>query len=189
MAKNSVNRDALSIQNRALKSSRSVSQTAINNANAITNINQEILQEISASFQEKIFSLLKMQDPRSAFDFIQAEILQDAAKEVAKYQNKIAEILEDGNKELSGMAYILIQESKNDLINFINAATASTPIKAESYVSIFKSAFNTALQNFELIRAATADSFSNFEKSVDNVSNLTNVSIGNAKKVEKRVKK
>ena len=46
MAKNSVNRDALSIQNRALKSSRSVSQTAINNANAITNINQEILQEI-----------------------------------------------------------------------------------------------------------------------------------------------
>jgi hypothetical protein len=43
---------------------------------------------------------------------------------------------------------------------------------SEAYVSVFKTSFNAALQNFELIRAAMADSFSNFEKSVENVTNL-----------------
>ncbi len=189
MTKDSVNQGLLSAQSRALKSSRSIGQMAMNHSKVIAKINQEALQEMTSTFQDKISNLLKMQNPKSAFDFIQAEILQDAAKEVAVYQNKISEIFASGNKELHSIAGVLIQESKNDLINFINAATASTPIKSEAYVSIFKSTFNTALQNFELIRAATADSFGNFEKSVDNVANLSKNQPADHKKVAKKVKR
>jgi hypothetical protein len=75
----------------------------------------------------------------------------------------------------------MIEESKADLIHFVNDATDNAPMGSEAYVSVFKTSFNTALQNFELIRAAMADSFSNFEKSVENVTNLT-TSQGSGKK-------
>ena len=59
-----------------------------------------------------------------------------------------------------------------DLIHFVNEATNNAPPGSEAYVSVFKTSFNTALQNFELVRAAMADSFNSFEKSVENMSNL-----------------
>ena len=43
---------------------------------------------------------------------------------------------------------------------------------AMTKANVFKTSFNTALQNFELVRAAMADSFNSFEKSVENVSHL-----------------
>ena len=43
------------------------------------------------------------------------------------------------------------------------------------YTSVFKTSFNNALQNFELIRAAMADSFVSFEKSVENMSQFSSV--------------
>ncbi len=77
------------------------------------------------------------------------------------------------NQELAEMAQSLIEQSKIDLIHFVNEATANAPAGSEPYVSVFKSAFNNALQNFELIRASTADSFANFEKCVENMSQLS----------------
>jgi hypothetical protein len=47
----------------------------------------------------------------------------------------------------------------------VNEATQNSPAGAEPYTSIFKTSFNNALENFDLIRAAMTDSFSNFEKS------------------------
>ena len=68
----------------------------------------------------------------------------------------------------------MIEESKADLIHFVNDATNNAPKDSQAYVSVFKTSFNTALQNFDLIRSAMADSFSQFEKSVENVSKATN---------------
>ena len=82
------------------------------------------------------------------------------------------EALKSGNQELVDIAQELIQSSKTDLIHFVNDATNNAPMGSEAYVSVFKTSFNNALQNFEMIRAAMADSFTNFEQSVENVSNL-----------------
>jgi hypothetical protein len=68
----------------------------------------------------------------------------------------------------------MIEESKADLIHFVNDATNNAPQGSEAYVSVFKTSFNTALQNFEIIRAAMADSISQFEKNVENATNLAN---------------
>jgi hypothetical protein len=80
--------------------------------------------------------------------------------------------LNGGNKELADIAETMIQESKADLIHFVNEATDNAPAGSEAYVSVFKTSFSNALQNFELMRAAMANSFSNFEKNVENVGNL-----------------
>ena len=117
---------------------------------------------------------MKAQDPRSAFEFVHAEVLQDAAKEITQYHNQLLQVLKSGNRELTDIAETMIQESKADLIHFVNDATDNAPIGSEAYVSVFKTSFNNALQNFELIRTAMADSFTHFEKSVENAGNATN---------------
>ena len=109
----------------------------------------------------------------SAFGFLYAEVLQDAAKEVMHYQQQLMNVLKSGNQELAQIAEEMIQASKSDLIHFVNDATNNAPVGSEAYVSIFKTSFNNALQNFELVRAAMADSFASFEKSVESVSNLS----------------
>jgi hypothetical protein len=55
----------------------------------------------------------------------------------------------------------------------VNEATQNSPAGAEPYTSIFKTSFNNALQNFDLIRAAMTDSFSSIEKSVENMNQFS----------------
>lgn len=158
---------------KAVDASKAVSRIAMESAQAIAKINQQASQEFAELIQKRVSDLMKTQDPKSAFDFVHAEVLQDAAKEVAHYHQQLLDVLRSGNKELADIAEEMIQNSKADLIHFVNDATNNAPAGSEAYASIFKTSFNSALQNFELVRAAMADSFANFEKSVDSVTNLT----------------
>ena len=172
MIKNSVESQAALSQRRAMEASKAAGRVAIESAQAIAHINQQATQELANLIQKRISELMKTQDPRAAFEYIHAEVLQDAAKEIAQYHNQLLQVLKGGNQELADIAETMIQESKADLIHFVNEATDNAPVGSEAYVSVFKTSFSSALQNFELMRAAMADSFSNFEKSVENVSNL-----------------
>jgi type II secretory pathway pseudopilin PulG len=168
-------------QQKAIDATNAAGRVAAESAQAITQINQQAAQELAAMIQKRVSELMQTQDLRSSFDYVQAEVLQDAAKEVLQYQNQLLQVLKSGNKELSQIAEVLIQESKADLIHFVNDATNNAPTGSEAYVSVFKASFNNALQNFELMRATMANSFADFEKSLENVSNLSD-SKGSAKK-------
>ena len=172
MSKSPFDLNAMAKQQKSIEVSKAVGQVVIESTQAITQINQQAAQELASLFQKKVAALLKTQDPKAAFDDVHAEVLQDAAKEVSEYQAKLMGVLSGGNKELSRIAQSMIEESKVDLIHFVNEATNNAPPGSEAYVSVFKTSFNTALQNFELVRAAMADSFNSFEKSVENMSNL-----------------
>jgi len=172
MSKNPFNMHAAPGQKRAIDASKAAGRVATDSAQAIAQINQQATQELAALVQKRVSELMKTQDPKAAFAYVHAEVLQDAAKEVMQYQSQLLQVLKTGNKELTKIAEDLIQESKADLIHFVNDATNNAPMGSEAYVSVFKTSFNNALQNFELIRATMAESFTNFEKSVENVSNL-----------------
>jgi hypothetical protein len=173
MSKKSFDMNAVPGQQRAVEATSAAGRVAMESAQAIAQINQEATQELATMIQKRVSELMKTQDPKSAFEFVHAEVLQDAAKEITQYHNQMLQVLKSGNQELSDIAEKMIQESKTDLIHFVNEATNNAPVGSEAYVSVFKTSFNNALQNFELIRAAMADSFTNFEKSVENVSNLS----------------
>jgi len=172
MSKNPFELNGMPGQQKVMQATKDASAVAIESAQAINLINQQASQELATRIQKRVAELMKTQDPKSAFDYVHAEVLQDAAKEVTAYQQKLMKVLNQSNKELAEIAESMIEESKADLIHFVNDATNNAPMGSEAYVSVFKTSFNTALQNFELIRAAMADSFSNFEKSVENVTNL-----------------
>jgi hypothetical protein len=173
MSKKSLNESVSQSQQKAVDASKAVGRVAMESAQAIAQINQKAAQDFAELIQKRVSELMKTQDPKSAFDYVHAEVLQEAAKEVAHYHQQLIDVLKSGNKELADIAEVMIQDSKADLIHFVNDATDNAPIGSEAYVSIFKTSFNNALQNFELVRAAMADSFANFEKSVESVGNLT----------------
>ena len=100
---------------------------------------------------------------------------------MTQYHQKLLKVLNQGNKELAEIAESMIEESKADLIHFVNDATNNAPKGSQAYVSVFKTSFNAALQNFDLIRTAMADSFSQFEKSVENASKAANNSVADKK--------
>lgn len=172
MSKKPFDMNAMPGQQRAVDATKAAGRVAIESAQAIAQINQQATQELAAMIQKRVSELMKNQDPRSAFEYVHAEVLQDAAKEISQYHNQLLHVLKSGNQELADIAETMIQESKADLIHFVNEATDNAPLGSEAYVSVFKTSFNNALQNFEMIRAAMADSYSNFEKSAGNVSNL-----------------
>jgi hypothetical protein len=173
MSKNPVVINGLSGQQKMIQATKDAGAVAMESAQAINQINQQAAQELTLNFQKRVAELMKTQDPKTAFDDVHAEVLQDAAKEVSQYHQKLLKVLNQSNKELAEIAESMIEESKTDLIHFVNDATHNAPQGSEAYVSVFKTSFNTALQNFELIRAAMADSFMNFEKSVAKTVNST----------------
>lgn len=170
MAKGSFDLNALEGQEKIMQATKEASSVAMESAQAINQINQQAAQELATLVQKRVAELMKNQDPKSAFDYVHAEVLQDAAKEVTQYHQKLLKVLNQGNKELAEIAESMIEESKADLIHFVNDATNNAPKGSEAYVSVFKTSFNAALQNFELIRSAMTDSLSSFEKSVENAS-------------------
>lgn len=167
---------------KAIDASRVVGRVAMESAQAIAQINQKAAEEFAELIQKRVAELMKAQDPKTAFDFVHAEVLQDAAKEVAYYHQQLLDVLRSGNKEMADIAEVMIQDSKTDLIHFVNDATNNAPAGSEAYVSVFKTSFNNALQNFELVRAAMADSFSHFEKSVESMTSLTTAQGASKKK-------
>ena len=168
MAKGSFDLNALEGQEKIMQATKEASSVAMESAQAINQINQQAAQELATLVQKRVAELMKNQDPKSAFDYVHAEVLQDAAKEVTQYHQKLLKVLNQGNKELAEIAESMIEESKADFIHFVNDATNNAPKGSEAYVSVFKTSFNAALQNFELIRSAMTDSLSSFEKSVEN---------------------
>jgi hypothetical protein len=169
MSKNPFDLGGMANQTKGMKAAQAVGQVALTSAQEIAQLNQRAAQELSSRMQAKVAELMKTQDPKAAFDYVHAEVLQDAAKEVAEYQSQLFQALASGNKELSKIAETMIKESQHDLIHFVNEATQNSPAGAEPYTSIFKASFNSALENFELIRAAMTNSFSSLEKSMENV--------------------
>lgn len=174
MSKKPFDMNALPGQQRAVDASNAAGRVALESAQAIAQINQQATQELAAMMQKRVSELMKIQDPRSAYEHVHAEVLQDAAKEITQYHNQLLQVLKSGNQELADIAETMIQQSKADLIHFVNEATDNAPNGSEAYVSVFKTSFNTALQNFELIRSTMANSFTNFEKSMESVGNLSN---------------
>jgi hypothetical protein len=172
MSQNPFDLNAMKNQAKGLKAAKvakAVGQVALTSAQEIAQLNQRAALELSTRLQTKVTQLMQMQDPKAAFDHVHAEVLQDASKEVAQYHSQLFQALASGNQELAKIAEAMIKESQQDLIHFVNEATQNAPAGAEPYTSVFKSSFNTALQNFESIRVAMASSLVGFEKGIESI--------------------
>jgi type III secretory pathway component EscV len=83
MSKKPLDMNAMPGQQRAIDATKAAGRVAIESAQAIAQINQQATQELATMIQKRVSELMKIQDPRSVFENVHAEVLQDAAKEIS----------------------------------------------------------------------------------------------------------
>jgi hypothetical protein len=110
---------------------------------------------------------LAIKDAQQLAKLAQPEAAQEAVKYAAAYQVRVNQVVRNGNKEVAQLVDASIDDARADLVNFVNEATKTAPAGSETFVTAYKTAFETSLQQFDQIRATATEAFANFEKSVD----------------------
>ena len=110
-------------QAKSVESARALGQTALENAQELSEINYQAAQQAVANAQAKAAELLKGKDAKAALDLLQSPEVQEAVAEVAAYQKKVAAVLRRGNQELVEAVEAAIDQSQDDLKSFVAAAT------------------------------------------------------------------
>jgi len=152
---------------KSIEAVRALGQTALGNAQELAQINYQVAQELVSTAQAKAAQLLKSQDPKAALELLQGESVQEAIAQIKEYQDKVAQVLRHGNEELVDAIDALIDQSQDDLKEFVAAATSKAPAGSEAFVAAFTTAFNAAIQHFDQVRSTAQAVFANFEKSAE----------------------
>jgi hypothetical protein len=167
MFQNQLNDQLSQAQTKAVENAKHLAQVAVESAQELAELNQAAAKDALAAAQEASAQLMAMKDPQELSKLAQPEVAQDAAKYAAAYQAKVNKVMRNGNKEVAQVVDASIDDARAEMVNFVKEATNTAPAGSEAFVSAFKTAFETSLQQFDQVRATATDAFANFEKSVD----------------------
>jgi hypothetical protein len=167
MFQNQLNDQFSQAQAKAVESAKHLAQVAVESAKELAEINQAAAKDALAAAQDASAQLLSIKDAQQFSTLAQPEAAQEAAKYADAYQAKVSKVVRNGNKEVAQMIDASIDDARDDLVKFVKESTKTAPAGSEAYVSAFKTAFESSLQQFDQVRATATDAFANFEKSVD----------------------
>ena len=140
---------------------------AVESAKELAEINQAAAKDALVVAQDTSAQLLAIKDAKQLAKLAQPETAREAAKYAAAYQAKVNKVVRNGNKEVAQVVEASIDDARADMVKFVKEATKTAPAGSEAFVSAFKTAFESSLQQFDQVRASATDAFANFEKSVD----------------------
>ena len=167
MFQTQLNDQLASAQAKAIETAKHLAQVAVESAQELAEINQAAAKDALVAAQDTSTQLLAIKDPQQLAKLAQPEAAQEAAKYAAAYQAKVNQVVRNGNKEVAQVVDASIDDARADLVKFVKEATKTAPAGSEAFVSAFKTAFDSSLQQFDQVRASATDAFANFEKSVD----------------------
>ena len=167
MFQTQLNDQLASAQAKAIETAKHLAQVAVESAQELAEINQAAAKDALVAAQDTSSQLLAIKDPQQLAKLAQPEAAQEAAKYAAAYQAKVNQVVRNGNKEVAQVVDASIDDARADLVKFVKEATKTAPAGSEAFVSAFKTAFDSSLQQFDQVRASATDAFANFEKSVD----------------------
>lgn len=167
MFQNQLNDQISQAQAKAVENAKYLAQVAVESAKELAEINQAAAKDALVVAQDTSAQLLAIKDAQQLAKLAQPETAQEAAKYAAAYQAKVNKVVRNGNKEVAQVVEASIDDARADMVKFVKEATKTAPAGSEAFVSAFKTAFETSLQQFDQVRASATDAFANFEKSVD----------------------
>jgi len=167
MFQTQLNDQLAAAQAKAIETAKHLAQVAVESAQELAEINQAAAKDALVAAQDTSSQLLAIKDPQQLAKLAQPEAAQEAAKYAAAYQAKVNQVVRNGNKEVAQVVDASIDDARADLVKFVQEATKTAPAGSEAFVSAFKTAFDSSLQQFDQVRASATDAFANFEKSVD----------------------
>ena len=158
MFQTQLNNQFAAAQAKAIENAKHLAQVAVESAQELAEINQAAAQDTSS----QLLAIKDLQQLAKLAKLAQPEAAQEAAKCAAAYQAKVNQVVRNGNKEVAQVVDASIDDARADLVKFVKEATKTAPAGSEAFVSAFKTAFESSLQQFDQVRV-----FANFEKSVD----------------------
>ena len=167
MFQNQLNDQLSQAQTKAVENAKYLTQVAVESAKELAEINQAAAKDALVVAQDASAQLLAIKDAQQLSKLAQPENVQEAAKYAAAYQTKVNKVVRNSNKEVAQVVEASIDDARADMVKFVKEATKTVPAGSEAFVSAFKTAFETSLQQFDQVRASATDAFVNFEKSVD----------------------
>ena len=167
MFQNQLNDQISQAQAKAVENAKYLAQVAVESAKELAEINQAAAKDALVVAQDASAQLLAVKDAQQLAKLAQPETAQEAAKYAAAYQAKVNKVVRNGNKEVAQVVEASIDDARADMVKFVKEATKTAPAGSEAFVSAFKTAFETSLQQFDQVRASATDAFANFEKSID----------------------
>ena len=167
MFQTQLNDQLAAAQAKAIETAKHLAQVAVESAQELAEINQVAAKDALVAAQDTSSQLLAIKDAQQLAKLAQPEAAQEAAKYAAAYQAKVNQVVRNGNKEVAQVVDASINDARADLVKFVQEATKTAPAGSEAFVSAFKTAFDSSLQQFDQVRASATDAFANFEKSVD----------------------
>ena len=167
MFQNQLNDQFSQAQTKAVENAKYLAQVAVESAQELSEINQAAAKDALVAAQEASTQLMSIKDPQQLTKLAQPEVAQEAAKYAAAYQAKVNKVVRNGNKEVAQLVDASIDDTRAEMVKFVKEATKTAPAGSEAFVSAFKTAFETSLQQFDQVRATATDAFTTFEKSVD----------------------
>ncbi len=167
MAQALLNDQLTAAQAKAVETAKHLAQVAVQSAQELAEINQAAAKDALVAAQEASTQLLSIKDPQELAKLAQPEAAQELVKYATSYQAKVGKVVRTSNKQVADVIDASIDDARDDLVKFVKEATKTAPAGSESFVSAFKSIFETSVQQFDQARASAADAFANFEKSID----------------------
>jgi len=155
------------INSKGLEATFSLSETALENAQKLAELNYAASKDALVNAQDGIQQVLTAKDPKQVTEMLSADALQSAGNQAAAYQKKVTKVLRDGSKEFSNVVESSIDQLQNGFQEWVNTVTANAPAGSEMFVSSFKTVYGSALQGFEQFRAASKEAFATAEKTAD----------------------
>jgi predicted secreted protein len=167
MFQNQLNDQMTQAQTKAVENAKFLAQVAVESAKELAEINQAAAKDALVVAQDASAQLLAVKDAQQFAKLAQPETAQEAAKYAAAYQAKVNKVVRNSNKEVVQVVDASIDDARADMVKFVKEATKTAPAGSETFVSAYKTAFETSLQQFDQIRATATDAIAQFEKSVD----------------------
>ena len=167
MFQNQVNAQVAQAQAKAVENAKQLAQVAANCAQELAEINQAAAKDAVAAAQETSAKLLAVKDPQQLAKLAQPEAAKEALQYAAQYQAKVKKVVQNGNHEVAEIVDASIDDARAELVKFVKEATKSAPAGSEAFISAFKTAFETSLQQFDAARAHATEAFATYEKNVD----------------------
>ena len=155
------------IQSKNLETVFSLGEAALENAQKLVELNYDASKNALLNAQENIQHVLTAKDPKSVTELIQSDSLQEVGNQAIAHQRKVTKVLRESGKEFADVMEASIEQAQAGMQDWVNTLAANAPAGSDVFVSAFKTAFETSLQQFDQVRASATDAFANFEKSFD----------------------
>jgi len=108
------------IHSKNLETVFSLSETALENAQKLVELNYDASKAALQNAQENLAQVLNAKDPKQVTELLQADTLQEAGNQAIAHQRKVTKVLRESGKEFADVVEASIEQAQAGMQDWVN---------------------------------------------------------------------